>query len=88
MDPARVAGRHAENGRPASYILERCNYLVEGFRMIRLIIIFPLVVVAWLLVVKLVSDLKKASIDWTGVTTIIGFIALAFWLRHITGMGG
>ncbi|WP_189556760.1 hypothetical protein [Mesorhizobium sp. M4B.F.Ca.ET.089.01.1.1] len=56
--------------------------------MIRLIIIFPLVVVAWLLVIKLVSDLKKASIDWTGVTTIIGFIALAFWLRHITGLGG
>jgi len=56
--------------------------------MIRFVIILPLVVVAWLLVVKLVSDLKKASIDWTGVTTIISFIALAFWLRHITGLGG
>lgn len=56
--------------------------------MIRFVIIFPLVVVAWLLVVKLVSDLKKANIDWTGVTTIVGFIALAFWLRHITGLGG
>ncbi|MER8836173.1 hypothetical protein [Mesorhizobium sp. M0136] len=55
--------------------------------MIRLVIILPLVFVAWVLLVKLVKDLKRANIDWTGVTTIIGFIALAFWLRHITGMG-
>ncbi|MCV3209657.1 hypothetical protein OHD62_17595 [Mesorhizobium sp. YC-39] len=55
--------------------------------MIRLIIILPLVVVAWLLLVKLIKDVKNANIDWTGVTTIVGFIALAFWLRHITGMG-
>ncbi|MER9445045.1 hypothetical protein NKI79_27450 [Mesorhizobium sp. M0340] len=55
--------------------------------MIRFVIILPLVVVAWVLLVKLVKDLKRANIDWTGVITIIGFIALAFWLRHITGMG-
>ncbi|MER8369708.1 hypothetical protein [Mesorhizobium sp. M0306] len=55
--------------------------------MIRFVIILPLVVVTWLLLVKLIKDLKRANIDWTGVTTIIGFIALAFWLRHITGMG-
>ncbi|TPK05513.1 hypothetical protein FJ872_26030 [Mesorhizobium sp. B2-5-9] len=55
--------------------------------MIRLIIILPIVVVAWMLLVKLISDVKKANVDWTGVTTFIGFIALAFWLRHITGMG-
>ncbi|WP_284270782.1 hypothetical protein [Mesorhizobium huakuii] len=55
--------------------------------MIRLVIILPLVVIAWMLLVKLISDVRKADVDWTGVTTIIGFIALAFWLRHITGMG-
>lgn len=55
--------------------------------MIRLVIILPLVILAWLLVVKLIRDVKSANIDWTGVTTIIGFIALAFWLRHVTGMG-
>ncbi|MER8882394.1 hypothetical protein [Mesorhizobium sp. M0816] len=55
--------------------------------MIRFVIILPLVVVAWVLLVKLVKDLKRANIDWTGVTAIVGFIALAFWLRHITGMG-
>ena len=55
--------------------------------MIRFVIILPLIVVAWLLMVKVIKDLKSANIDWTGVTTIIGFIALAFWLRHVTGMG-
>ncbi|RVD55240.1 hypothetical protein EN828_29875 [Mesorhizobium sp. M2D.F.Ca.ET.185.01.1.1] len=55
--------------------------------MIRFVIILPLIVVTWLLLVKVVSDLKKANIDWTGVATIVGFIVLAFWLRHITGMG-
>ena len=55
--------------------------------MIRLVIILPLVIVAWVLLVKLIRDVKSANVDWTGVTTIIGFIALAFWLRHVTGMG-
>ncbi|MGX9120801.1 hypothetical protein ACWTU6_29800 [Mesorhizobium sp. BHbsci] len=55
--------------------------------MIRLVVIALVVVVAWILLVKLIKDLKSANVDWTGITTIIGFIALAFWLRHITGMG-
>ncbi|WP_164759232.1 MULTISPECIES: hypothetical protein [unclassified Mesorhizobium] len=55
--------------------------------MIRFVVIALVVVVAWILLVKLVKNLKSANVDWTGVTTIIGFIALAFWLRHITGIG-
>lgn len=55
--------------------------------MIRLVIILLLVTIAWMLLVKLINDVRKANVDWTGVTTIIGFIALAFWLRHVTGMG-
>jgi len=55
--------------------------------MIRFVIILPIIVLTWLLLLKLISDLKKANIDWTGVTTIIGFVVLAFWLRHVTGMG-
>ncbi len=54
--------------------------------MIRLVIILPIVIIAWMLLVRLISDVKKANVDWTGVTAIIGFIALAFWLRHVTGM--
>lgn len=55
--------------------------------MIRFVLILPIILVTWLLLLKLVRELKHANIDWTGVTTIVGFIALAFWLRHITGMG-
>ncbi|ESZ57474.1 hypothetical protein NL532_16950 [Mesorhizobium sp. C120A] len=55
--------------------------------MIRLVIILPLVVIAWLLAVKLIRDVKSANVDWTGIAAIVGFIAMAFWLRHVTGMG-
>ena len=55
--------------------------------MIRFVIILPLVVIAWFLAVKLIRDVKSANIDWTGIATIVGFIAMAFWLRHVTGMG-
>ena len=78
---------HAEIRERASYISRRCNRFGLECRMIRLVIILPLVVIAWMLLVKLIGDIKKANVDWTGVTTIIGFIALAFWLRHVTGMG-
>ena len=43
--------------------------------------------IAWFLAVKLIRDVKSANIDWTGIATIVGFIAMAFWLRHVTGMG-
>ena len=55
--------------------------------MIRFVVIAMVVVAVWALLVKLIKDLKSANIDWTGVTTIIAFIVLAFWLRHVTGMG-
>jgi hypothetical protein len=76
-----------ENSQFASYMWVRCNRFELGCRMIRLVIILPILVVAWMVLAKLINDVKKANVDWTGVTTIVGFIALAFWLRHITGMG-
>lgn len=42
--------------------------------------------IAWV-VVQIVRALRGAKIDWTGVTFMIGFVVLAFWLRHVTGMG-
>ncbi|MEP9398341.1 hypothetical protein [Mesorhizobium sp. KR2-14] len=55
--------------------------------MIRIVLVALVVVVAWSALAKLVQALKTANIDWTGVTAAIAFIVLAFWLRHITGMG-
>jgi hypothetical protein len=31
--------------------------------------------------------MKKANIDWGGIVFACGFVILAFYLRHATGMG-
>lgn len=55
--------------------------------MLRIVFIVLIVLAVWALVVKLYNALKGANVDWTGVSFAIGFIVLAFWLRHVTGMG-
>jgi hypothetical protein len=55
--------------------------------MLRLVVIALVVVVAWVLLLKLVRELRGASIDWTGWAFAAGFISLAFYMRHVTGMG-
>ena len=56
--------------------------------MIRIVFVALVVIVAWSALVKLVQALKAANVDWTGVTAAIAFVVLAFWLRHVTGIGG
>jgi len=56
--------------------------------MLRLVLIVLIVLVMLVLAAKLVRDVRKANVDWTGVATIIGFIVLAFYLRHVSGWGG
>lgn len=55
--------------------------------MIRFVLIAVIAVVVWVLLLKLLRELKSANVDWTGVTAAAGFIALAFWLRHLSGWG-
>lgn len=55
--------------------------------MIRFVIVALVAIFAWLLFLKFYRFLKRRQIDWTGIATIIGFIALAFYLRHLSGMG-
>ncbi len=55
--------------------------------MIRIVIVGLIVFAVWILAVKMLRALKGANVDWTGVSFAIGFIVLAFWLRHVTGMG-
>jgi hypothetical protein len=31
--------------------------------------------------------MRGLKIDWTGVAFMVGFVALAFYLRHVSGMG-
>lgn len=55
--------------------------------MIRFVILAAVVIVGWFLLLRLFRQVKEARIDWTGVAAIIGFITLAFYLRHATGLG-
>jgi hypothetical protein len=55
--------------------------------MLRLVVIALIVIVAWVLLLKLFRELRSAKVDWIGWAVVAGFIALAFYLRHVTGMG-
>lgn len=55
--------------------------------MIRLVVIALVVVAVWALLLKLIRATRNANIDWTGVATFVAFVVMAFWLRHVTGMG-
>jgi hypothetical protein len=54
--------------------------------MLRLVVIALIVIVAWVLLLKLFRELKSARVDWKGWAVIAGFIALAFYLHHVTGI--
>lgn len=56
--------------------------------MLRFVVIAVLVVLAWVLILKITRDVRAARIDWKGWALIAGFVALAFYLRHVTGFGG
>ena len=55
--------------------------------MIRLVALALVAVFVWALLARLVAVLRRGDIDWTGVTAFVGFVVLAFWLRHVTGIG-
>jgi hypothetical protein len=55
--------------------------------MIRLLLIAGLVVLAGYVLARICRGLKHADLDWTGIAFAVGFVVMAFWLRHVTGMG-
>ena len=55
--------------------------------MIRFVVIFLIVMLVSLLVLKLSREMRSAGIDWKGWAVFFGFIALAFYLNHVTGIG-
>ncbi|SFT90980.1 hypothetical protein [Mesorhizobium sp. YR577] len=55
--------------------------------MIRFVVIALVALLFWALLVTLIRYLKGASVDWTGLTAAVAFVVLAFYLRHVTGMG-
>jgi hypothetical protein len=56
--------------------------------MLRIILlVFALIAAAYLLL-RLARELGKGDMDWRGIAIIAGFVALAFYLRHVTEIGG
>jgi len=53
--------------------------------MIRVVIVAGVVVLAWLLAMQVLRFIKTKKIDWTGIAFAIGFVVLAFYLRHAVG---
>jgi hypothetical protein len=55
--------------------------------MIRfLFIAFLLALTIWL-VVQASRHIARAGLDWKGIAMAGGFVAMAFYLRHVTGWG-
>lgn len=55
--------------------------------MIRIVIVVLAAVLVWALLVWIIRQIRRGNVDWTGLAAIVGFIVMAFWLRHVTGMG-
>lgn len=61
--------------------------LSSGLHMIRLVVIALLVVLVWFAVRQAIAWARSRSLDWNGIMFALGFVALAFYLRHVTGIG-
>lgn len=55
--------------------------------MIRFAVIALIVLLVGLLMLKLSREVRRAGIDWKGWAVFVGFVALAFYLNHVTGIG-
>ncbi|MGC4027062.1 MAG: hypothetical protein QM744_19130 [Mesorhizobium sp.] len=55
--------------------------------MIRFVILGLLFVVAWFAVTRTIQFVRTRQIDWTGVAFMVGFVVVALYLRHKTGIG-
>ena len=56
--------------------------------MVRLLFFLALAIVGAVALWKLYRMIRARELDWTGIALIVGFVVLAIWLRHETGIGG
>jgi len=55
--------------------------------MIRILLMLLLLAALFFVAIQIARAARRADLDWTGITFMIGFVAMAFYLRHVTGMG-
>ncbi len=56
--------------------------------MIRVVLVLLALAAAIWLALRIAREVGKAEVDWQGVAFAVGFVALAFYLRHVTEIGG
>ena len=56
--------------------------------MIRVVVMVAVAAAAVWLALRAVGAVQRADVDWRGVAFAAGFVALAFYLRHATEIGG
>jgi len=56
--------------------------------MIRFLVIAAVVILVWFLLLQLFKQVSSKPIDWRGMLLAAGFVALAFYLSHVTGIAG
>ena len=56
--------------------------------MLRIIVVVFALIAAAYLMLRLARELGEADMDWRGIAFVAGFVVLAFYLRHVTEIGG
>ena len=56
--------------------------------MIRFVVVALALAVAVWLALRVARGVGGADVDWRGVAFAVGFVALAFYMSHATGIGG
>ncbi|MCO5065779.1 MAG: hypothetical protein M9924_15385 [Rhizobiaceae bacterium] len=55
--------------------------------MIRFVVLGLVIVAVSFLAAQAIRFARTREIDWTGLAFMVGFVVMAFYLRHATGMG-
>ena len=55
--------------------------------MLRLLFIVAVLLFIAAIGAAIIRSLRTSKIDWTGIAFAAGFVALAFYLHHVTGIG-
>ena len=55
--------------------------------MIRILLVLLLLSALFFVAIQIARAARRAELDWTGITFMIGFVVMAFYLRHATGLG-
>jgi len=55
--------------------------------MPRMVVLAALIVLACFVAARIFKSVRARRLDWRGIAFMAAFVALAFYLRHATGMG-